>query len=225
MSKWRFAVVILLLGAIFGPEVNAGASYRYKFVAQRNGHVWLWRTYNGVRTSPDPAIDEDMVTGDSVFVFGDQEWCNDTDVKWEDAGGVKKSNFVGQCYAYDRFEEFLDDHPGVLHHFTLTALDGREIDCGLDLDAWYHYLETNPAPDPAATYDFFGGLCPDLPGYFVTETASGEPFTGTCGSELNCSLSLSVGGSVPTLSLPALGLLILMLAAITVALCRRRERA
>jgi len=224
MSKWRLAAVMLLLGVTAGPVANAGASYHYVFKAKRNGHVWIWRTYNGVRVQPEPAIDEDMLAGDSLIVNGDQEWCNDCDVKWEDASGVKKSNFVGQSYDYNTFEEFLADHPGILYHFTLTSPDGREIDCELDLDGWYHYLESSPLPDPAATYDFVGGLCPDLPGYNVTETATGFPFTGTCETELDCSLSLTQGDRVPTLSLPLLVLLILVLAAITAALSKRRER-
>ena len=139
---------------------------------------------------------------------------------------MKKSNFVGQSYDYNTFEEFLiHHHTGTLYHFTLTSPDGREIDCELDLHGWFHYLETNPLPDPAATYDFVGGLCPDLPGYYVTETVAGIPFTGVCETELDCALKVVGEAGVPALRLPVLGLLILVLVAVTAVIWGRRRQA
>jgi hypothetical protein len=222
MRRWVLGAAVILFCA---SPLQAGGYYKYLYVAKRDGNVKIWRTKDGVRVSPTPAADIDVVAGDSVWVHGDEEWCNDIDIKWTNASAQPKSNFVGHAYAFPRFEDFLGIHPGPMPHVQLADVTGIEIDQDLALEFWWENLQSNPPPDPLSTYEFINGSCIDLPGYLVSETASGVAFTGICEVIGEGDLFLE-SEAVPVLSRDGvLALVALLLLAGGVVLGRRSHRS
>ncbi len=223
MSKWRIAIVVLVVAAFAVPESQA-AYYKFLYVAKRDGHLKLWRTKDGVRISPDPAVDTDMLTGDSAWLAEDYSACNDADIQWTNAASVKKCNVVGTAYSYGTFGDFLDDRPGAVRHFALMPVADIEITCNIELEVWDDFLETNPLPGESQVFNFVGGICPDLPGYTVYETVSGLSFNGGCEVEISC-LLMPQGENVPALNPSTAILLIILLSGIGIVFWRRRVRA
>ena len=223
MSKWRIAIVVLVVAAFAVPESQA-AYYKVLYKAKRDGNLKIWRTKDGVRPSPDPAVDQDMLTGDTAVLNEDWSACNDHDLKWTNAAADKKCNMVGTAYSYNTFGDFLEDRPGVVRHYALMAVPDIEIDCNIELEVWDDFLETNPLPDEAQVFNFVNGFCPELPGYMVTETVSGLSFNGGCEVEITCVL-MREAENVPALSPSIAILLIILLSGIGAIFWRRRVRA
>lgn len=222
MSKWRLALLVLVLGAFIVPE--AQAYYKFLYVAKRDGHLKIWRTKDGVRTQPEPAVDTDMLAGDSAWLVEDHTVCNDEDIQWTNASTDKKSTMVGTAYAYNTFTNFTEARTDPLRHFVLADMAGLEITVEIELEGWYDYLQSYPLPDETQVFSFAGGLCPDLPGFMATETLSGLPYTGDCEVEVACTL-MRGGQAVQTTGPWAVTILIVLIASTAVILWRRRAAA
>lgn len=223
MFRWRLALLVLFLGAFMVSEGEA-AFYKFVYVAKRDGHLKIWRTKDGVRTQPEPAVDVDMLAGDSAWLNEDYNACNDEDIQWTNASSEKKCNMVGTAYSYNTFTDFVEARTNPLRHFALMDVSGLEITVEIELEGWYDYVQANPFPDETQVFSFAGGLCPDLPGFMATETASGLPYTGNCEVEIACVL-MRGSEAVPSSGPWAALVLIVMIAATVVVLRRRRATA
>jgi hypothetical protein len=208
---------------------EAGPYYLWMDVARRDGHFTGWWTKNGVRitATPEnpqgvPCIDMDCVAGDTIRVSADQDWANDLDWRWTNASG-QSSNSVAHAYSQPGFAAFLPSLGGEVSWLDLVDAGGEECDIDIDLELWGDFLRTHPLPDPTALIEFQIGVSAELPGYFVRDTASGTPFTGSMVADGVGSLA-SVG-AVPGQSAGATAVLaVLLLGSGLLVLRRRRAR-
>lgn len=222
MIRLRSVLVITLLVMFILPEAEA-AYYKFLFVAKRDGHVKIWRTKDGVRTQPEPAVDMDMLAGDSAWLSEDYAACNDEDLQWTNAATSKQCSMVGTAYSYNAFGDFLDERTGSVRHYALMDVSGLDITVMVQLEVWYDYLQANPPPDEAQVFSFVDGTCADLPGYTASETASGLSYTGDCEVEVVCTL-MRESQSVPSTDVFPAALLTLLIVATGIFWWRRKVR-
>jgi hypothetical protein len=187
---------------------QASAGYYAEFWATTDGHLKLWWTKDGVRISPDPFVDNDIDQWRYNAWKAPTNDINDFHQNWVASTSSKSSDthaMSDAAYAYERFEDYLDDYDGSVTWFNLRDETGAANTSVLvDLAVWGDFLKTNPLPDSATVFLFdIAGHCPMLPGYVATNVDTQEAFSGPM---VAAGLTSLVVPEPATLSLLGLGL-------------------
>jgi len=205
----RGTMIPLLFLLIASPAM---AAYTIEWEAREQGHLELWWTENGTPLSLTPSVDAPLNPGLTVVDIALGASVNGLEEQWiRSLGTTAETHLVtGYPQPTPTFGETIAPHGTSVSWLSLGA--DMDVFVEISLPAWLAFCDSNPLPDPTATYWFDSeGYCAELPGYYAMDGATGATFEGP---------AVVVGVGTLTIPEPAA---IVMLTAGVLTLVRRKR--